>query len=108
MNPAILFLRRLDGMVATSSAVTAWKSKVHMDSLGQRLFPVQIINDDTEKLPHFPIPQIGALSLHHTATTGCELAASAQCPRSGLCYVEVSHGPGLGLVPPPASTSAQL
>ena len=69
---------------------------------------LQIINDDTEKLPHFPIPQIGALSLHHTATTASELAASAQCPRSGSCYVEVSHGPGLGLVPPPASTSAQL
>ena len=70
--------------------------------------PWQIINDDTEKLPHFPIPQIGALSLHHTATTASVLAARAQSPRSGVCYVEVSHGPGLGLVPPPASTSAQL
>ena len=51
-------LRSLNEMVATSSAVTAWKSKVHMDSLGQRLFPVQIINDDARITRSFTNDQI--------------------------------------------------
>ena len=33
-------------MVASASAIMMWKSKQFMDPLGQRLFPVQIINED--------------------------------------------------------------
>ena len=51
-------LRSLNEMVATSSAVTAWKSKFHMDSLGQRLFPVQIINDESKITRSFKNDQI--------------------------------------------------
>ena len=51
-------LRNLNEMAAASSAVMAWKSKLNNDSLGQRLFPIQNINEDTKITRSFMSDQI--------------------------------------------------